>query len=287
MNDAAESPAGNSDVMLDKQEMARLFRVSTRTIDRWDRELPGFPRPVLIGKGRRKRWDSAVVRKYLRLQKTRCTGGLCVFLDVSVMTCRRLYGTAGIQTDRRAAQHRARGKQVSRCYQKYRLADDAKRYEAPASHDRQESRTRARDFVEQHIRQRLGLVKHEHAAQLVTIREHLDAYERSMKADNLDPRWVRMKIGALRRMCKDCGFKLATHIRTSKVKDWLLKQREAGVHTLRSSNHHIAYIRAFSHWLAEEERLPADPLVSLKKYRGDIPRKRMRRPLKPEARCQN
>jgi len=114
----------------------------------------------------------------------------------------------------------------------------------------------------------------------------LERYLRHHRASNSSPKtleWHRQAQLSLRRFLNQRGYSTNTedlHIDT--VREWITHRQDGG-YAQKTVATQTRAIKAFTHWLAEEEWLPKDPLARLKVPRVDIQAKPRFTPEEVEA----
>ena len=177
---------------------------------------------------------------------------------------------------------RVDGRASTKFYVAYRIEGDKKVYRAPCSKDKADSRQYTTRYVEAHLRKMLGVIDERVAACKLSLAEHLDAYVAVLRADQRSPDHVRQVKRKLKEMIAGMKWKHPAQIAPSAVKVWLASQRESGRHGLQTSIHWTATIKAFTRWMFDDGRIPADPLARLKRPRGDMEPTFARRALEPD-----
>jgi integrase len=140
-------------------------------------------------------------------------------------------------------------------YQPYRLMPNSKLLKAPCCADKQTSQRRAVHFVEQHIRKNLRDPIVIHANTLIT--EHLKTYQESLEADKCDPKYVKMVLYRIKRVCKSQKWKIVQDMDGLALKNWVAKQKWA----LKTAKDYVAHCKAFTHFLFMNNRAEVDPLA--------------------------
>ena len=143
----------------------------------------------------------------------------------------------------------------SKCYyQGYRLLPGGKLQKAPCCIDKQTSQRKAVAYVEAHIRKHQSDPVAIYAA--TTINDHLKTYEEAMHAEHRHPKYVKMTMTRLRRICKLLGFKFVKDIDGLRLKAWASKQAI----TIKTARDHVAAMKAFTRFLFMNNRAESDQL---------------------------
>ena len=114
-----------------------------------------------------------------------------------------------------------------------------------------------------------------------TIESHLADFKAKMVGARRDAKHIGSTLSAIRAICKAAGFQLASEIDADGVNRFATQQTENGksAHTVQAA---MTAIRSFTRWLANNHKLPRDPLAGLAKPNPKADRRRERRMLLPE-----
>ena len=94
-----------------------------------------------------------------------------------------------------------------------------------------------------------------------SLREHIEDFRRALAAGHKTAKEVTTTLRRLRAVLEGCGFFGPTEIDASRVARWIRERREAGELSDASSAEHLGAVKAFTAWLAQEQRTTTDPLV--------------------------
>ena len=114
-----------------------------------------------------------------------------------------------------------------------------------------------------------------------TIESHLADYESKMRVGNRTENHVNRTIGFVRTISAWAGFAIASDINADAVNRYAGKLKDEG-RSARTIQSHLTGIKGFTKWLAENHKLPRDPLTSVKKPNPQADRRYERRMLLPE-----
>ncbi|MHC4399350.1 MAG: tyrosine-type recombinase/integrase [Planctomycetota bacterium] len=110
-----------------------------------------------------------------------------------------------------------------------------------------------------------------------TVHDHLTDYIEALKAVETAPHHVSQVHQRIKEILTGASITGLDQISECRVERFLAKQREPGPngekqrHSAQTSVHWRASIKAFTHWLEQEERIDRDPLRKMKaKPRGDV-----------------
>jgi integrase len=110
--------------------------------------------------------------------------------------------------------------------------------------------------------------------------EHLADYEAKMKAAGRDQKHIATTIGYIRTTAETAGFATIAAITADGVNVYAGALRERW--SARTVQAHLTAVKAFTRWLAQEGKPPADPLASVRRPNPKRDRRRERRMLLPE-----
>lgn len=114
-----------------------------------------------------------------------------------------------------------------------------------------------------------------------TIEAHLADFKAKMIGARRDAKHVGSTLSAIRAICKAAGFQVASDITADGVNQFAKTQTESGK-SARTVQSKMVAMRSFSRWLANNHKLPRDPLAGLAKPNPKADRRRERRMLLPE-----
>ena len=140
-------------------------------------------------------------------------------------------------------------------YQAYRLPPNRKIHKAPCCADKQTSQRKAIRYVEQHIRKNLRDPATIYAN--TPISEHLKIYAESLNADHCNPKYIKMVLYRIKRVCKAQKWRLVSDFDGLVLKNWVAKQKWA----MKTAKDYVAACKAFTHFLFLHNRAEIDPLA--------------------------
>lgn len=114
-----------------------------------------------------------------------------------------------------------------------------------------------------------------------TIDSHLADYEAKMHAAHRTGDHIRRTVGYIREICRWAGFHKAADISTDGVNRFAAKLK-AGGKSARTIQSKLTAIKGFAKWLAVGNKLPRDPLLSVRRPNPETDRRLVRRMLLPE-----
>jgi integrase len=114
-----------------------------------------------------------------------------------------------------------------------------------------------------------------------TIASHLVDYESKLRAAGRTEKHVHSTVSFINSIADFASFIECADISADGVNRYAESQKKAG-RAPRTINAHLSAIKAFSKWLAEHDKLPRDPLASVKKPNPNSDRRIERRVLLPE-----
>jgi integrase len=111
-----------------------------------------------------------------------------------------------------------------------------------------------------------------------TIVSHLDDYKAKLSAAQCVPRHIQNTETCIKAIAEAGGFEIAADITADAVNRYAhdLRQKKRASRTVHA---HLTAIKSFTKWLADNHKLPRDPLASVKKPNPQVDRKRRRRML--------
>jgi len=113
------------------------------------------------------------------------------------------------------------------------------------------------------------------------IEEHLTDFKAKMEAAGRSPRHIRSTIKYISEIADAAGFLTAGDVSADGVVRYAAELKDKGK-SARTIQARLIAVKAFTRWLAEHGKLPADPLASVKKPNPKKDRRRERRMLLPE-----
>ncbi len=115
-----------------------------------------------------------------------------------------------------------------------------------------------------------------------SIESHLTDYEAKMRAANRTEKHVKNTAQFIRSIAANAGFQTAAEMSADGVNRYAGKLRDQG-RSARTIQAHLTAIKGFAKWLADNHKLPRDPLASVRKpsLKGD--RRWERRMFLPEV----
>jgi integrase len=114
-----------------------------------------------------------------------------------------------------------------------------------------------------------------------TVESHLDDYKAKLSAANSHPRHITNTETCIRAFAEAGSFEVIADINADAVNRFAHELRGRG-RSLRTVQAYLTAIKSFTRWLADNHKLPRDPLSSVKKPNPQADRKRRRRMLLPE-----
>jgi len=114
-----------------------------------------------------------------------------------------------------------------------------------------------------------------------SIESHLTDFENKLRTANRTDQHVARTIGFVRIISESAGFYSAADIAADAVNRYAGKLRDNG-RSSRTIQTHLTAMKGFTKWLSENDKLPRDPLASVKKPNPKADRRRERRILLPE-----
>ena len=114
-----------------------------------------------------------------------------------------------------------------------------------------------------------------------TIESHLVDFESKLRASNLTEQYIRERLKYICDLADYCGWEVAADINADEVNRYVLGLQENDL-SARSIQARLSAGKGFSSWLAKHQKLPHDPLASVKKPSPHTDRRHERRILLPE-----
>ncbi len=112
-----------------------------------------------------------------------------------------------------------------------------------------------------------------------TVESHLADYEAKLRAAKNTPQHVSETLGKIRAICARSGFVIAADLNADGVNRFITDWLETN--SARSAEAHITAIKGFAKWLSTHDKLPRNPLASVKSPNPKANRRRERRMLLP------
>jgi integrase len=110
------------------------------------------------------------------------------------------------------------------------------------------------------------------------LESHLDDYKAKLSASHRAPRHIKNTEGYIRAFADAGEFKIAVDITADAVNRYARKLRHEDL-APRTVHAYLTGIKSFTKWLAENHKLPRDPLSSVKKPNPNVNRRYRRRML--------
>jgi len=131
---------------------------------------------------------------------------------------------------------------------------------------------------------RIGLLAPGQEHERATVEEHIAAYLTALRARGRVPRHVETVAAILGKLRTALGLKRLSELTVERVYQYLADRRACNTEdaprlSATTCNHYIKTVRAFTHWLVGDRRLPADPLQGLVRLDAVGDRHRRRRAL--------
>ena len=114
-----------------------------------------------------------------------------------------------------------------------------------------------------------------------SIESHLADYESKLRAANRTDKYIADTVGFIRAICDRAGYQVASDIKADGVNNYAgwLKDNGKSARTVQA---YLTAIKGLTKWLTEHQKLPRDPLASVKKPNPKTARRYERRMLLPE-----
>jgi len=135
------------------------------------------------------------------------------------------------------------------------------------------------DILEQVERRRSGLDDPVSEQSRRPFIDHLEDFEKHLKAKNNTPKHTRETIRRVKRMRKVKGWEFVHQITASDVENFLVDLREEQGRSIQTSNHYLRAIKTFVRWLGRSGRLSKDPLEGISMLNSAPDRRHDRRSL--------
>ncbi len=146
--------------------------------------------------------------------------------------------------------------------------------------DKMVAQAKLNEFVRQVERRSAGLFDpfEEHGKK--PLKEHFADYKGFARAKGNSDEHVKIAQARLRRLADGCGFEWLAQIEGPKVALWLANQRTTNKRfSAQTSNFYLDTFKYFCNWLVTHERLPRNPLATLKRVNIEVDRRHDRRSL--------
>ena len=127
----------------------------------------------------------------------------------------------------------------------------------------------------------IGLIEAERLAASQPLSDHVADFRAKMIADDCGTQHVHDTIRFIEVIIQSCGFRYANDVNTDAVNRFVVDLRRSGKST-RRINAFLTAVKSLTRWLTTHGKLPADPLVSVKKGNVKTDRRHERRPLTVE-----
>jgi integrase len=169
-------------------------------------------------------------------------------------------------------------KESKKWYARYCDVLGIERYK-PLSTDYQIAQKMFNQILERLELEKAGILDPTEAEMKKPILEHLDGYEKHLKAKNNSPRHVVDTIRRIKRLIADRRILTLLDFKAAAVEEFLTYLRDEEQLSLQTCNHHLRSFKAFSRWMVNNERLNRDPLTVLTLFNVRTDRRHDRRPL--------
>jgi len=167
-------------------------------------------------------------------------------------------------------------------YGEYRDAEGTTR-RVPLATDKAAAQAKLNEIVRRVERKEAGLHDpyEEHEAR--PLAEHLEDYRTFLRSKGSTEKHVGQTIRRIEALCDGCGFRRLSDIVAPKVAAWLAERRRAGRRfSAQTSNFYQDLAKAFCAWLQAHDRIPKNPLVTLRRLNVATDRRHDRRALTEE-----
>jgi integrase len=146
--------------------------------------------------------------------------------------------------------------------------------------DRASAQAKLNEIVRKVERKQAGLHDpfEEHLAR--PIAEHLEDYRTFLHSKASTTKHVDQTIRRIEALCEGCGFRRLADIDALRVAAWLADRRKTKKRfSAQTSNFYQDLAKGFCNWLVAHERIPKNPLATLRKLNVAIDRRHDRRAL--------
>ena len=114
-----------------------------------------------------------------------------------------------------------------------------------------------------------------------SVESHLADFEAKMQTANRKPKHITTTIGYIRAIAQEAEWATVSDISADDVSRWAGRLKEQG-RSARTIQAYLTAAKSFTRWLANNHKLPRDPLASVQKPDPKADRRRERRMLLPE-----
>ena len=150
----------------------------------------------------------------------------------------------------------------------------------PLARDKAASQTMLNELVRQVERRQAGLYDPYEEHRNKPLSEHLDEYERSLRAKGNTEKHAKQTVNRLRRLSAGCQFTRLNHLDPTRVETWLDEQQSTKKRfSAQTRNFYRDAVVYFLNWCVERQRIALNRLLSLKRVNVDIDRRHDRRSL--------
>ena len=108
--------------------------------------------------------------------------------------------------------------------------------------------------------------------------DHLDDFERSLRAKSRSEQHVRDLMTRLHTLVKACGFRYFSDLSVIDAENYLFKRREGGL-SVQTNNHYVRAVKQFCNWMVAKRRATESPLSQLEALNAKTDRRHERRAL--------
>lgn len=150
----------------------------------------------------------------------------------------------------------------------------------PLARDKSAAQTLLAEHVRKAEMRLAGLVDPYDEYQHKPLSDHIDDYERHLKAKGNTPKHATQSAQRIRKLMTGCKYKRLSDIDASKVEDWLDKrQRSHSRFSAQTRNFYMDAAKYFGNWLVKRKRIKSNPLSDLERVSVDVDRRHDRRAL--------
>jgi len=147
----------------------------------------------------------------------------------------------------------------------------------PLAADKSAAQTMLNDKVRQVERKAAGIVDRFDEQRRRSIKEHLDDFERHLKAKGVSREQVKLVTYRARKIIEGCKSAFTGDLTASRVQSFLAGLRDTGT-SIQTSNHYLRAIKQFTRWLVKDRRAGDDPLAFISMQNVATDRRHDRRP---------
>ena len=169
-------------------------------------------------------------------------------------------------------------KESAKWYARYRDAIGIERVK-PLSTDQSIARKMLNLILEKIELEKAGLLDPTEMEMKKPIYEHLEAFEKHLKAKNNSPFYVTQSIQRIKKFIVNRQIMTLMQFKATEVEAFLTDLREEEQLSLQTCNHYLRILKGFSRWLVNNERLNRDPLVIVSMFNVRTDRRHDRRAL--------